>query len=194
MKAMATQLTRIELMVRQTAATVSQISQLVATQQSKLGMISSVLSDHTAILARIEQDVSAPEPSDNGPIRLTIVVPILLNKQGAQVMPGTINFTDDHDEKVTLNWADDVGAVHPTTPTTVASSDPTVATGDVTADNNFLFARSVGDGVCDLTLSNEVIPGTVVTDIVHVVIGPPVATSLNADAATAISVPKGTTA
>jgi len=39
-------------------------------------------------------------------------------------------------------------------PTMVTSSDSAIATGDVSADNNFLFVRSVADGECDLTLVN----------------------------------------
>lgn len=106
-------------------------------------------------------------------------------------MAGSVSFTDDHDLRVPLKWADDVGAVHPIlTGTTVASDNvAVVASGDVAADGTSVVLRSAGDGTCNVTVTNGHL-----TDTIAVTVGVPVATSLDVDAADATPVAKGTAA
>src|SRR5205823_1794507 len=102
---MATQLTRIETLLRLTEALEFQDEQLTehilteligedAALKNIAAMLAAVMkaqADQTALLKQIEQELNAQAP-DSGPLRLTIAVPILLNKQGVQTMPGTVNF------------------------------------------------------------------------------------------------------
>lgn len=125
------------------------------------------------------------------PTILKFDVPILLSKRGIQTMSGTVTFTDDHDLRVPLKWADDIGAVHPFLTGTVVTSDnvAVVSGGDVSADGTSVVLRSVGDGTANVTITNGDMHDTIV-----VTIGVPVALSLTADAADATPVPKGTAA
>jgi len=124
------------------------------------------------------------------PTILKFDIPIKLSKQGV-AMAGSVSFTDDHDLRIPLKWADDVGAVHPLlTGTVITSSDPAVISGgDVSADGTSIVLRSAGDGTCDVTVSNGALH-----DTITVTVGAPVASSLVVDAADATPVARGASA
>ena len=123
-------------------------------------------------------------------VRIDVDASKLLDKKGHLIMSGAITLTTDHDERVPLKWADDVGAVSaPTSGTTATSDNPAIATVDVAADDLSIVVRSVAVGSCNVAVANGPMSDSIVVNVTA-----PAATVLDVDATDAVLIPKGTAA
>jgi hypothetical protein len=108
-------------------------------------------------------------------------------KDGGPLMPGTITMTDDHVAHTPIKWADDAGTVPAPADAMVVSADPTIATVAFNSDMTDVDTTPVADGATSWTVSSASLN---ITDTVSVTVGPPFATSVNADAADTTFTPK----
>jgi hypothetical protein len=143
------------------------------------------------ILQRIDKNVQEILKWPTLPPRVATKVEICVTRfsplKGGPTLPGTITMTDDHVGHTNIKWADDVGPVPAPADAAVVSADPTVATVAFNSDMTDVDTTPVTDGSTSWTVSSASLG---LSDMVSVVVGPPTASSVTADAANTTFTPK----